>query len=119
MTSLNDNFTSPGYPNNYPDNARCQYEISVPRDKKIVLDFHSFNLERGYDYLQLSQMVGGSMNFVARLTGDSLTTRRFISAENKFSLLFTSDGSVTRSGFRAGYTTVQSGKEAKLSGLHQ
>ena len=102
-------FSSPGYPNNYPNNAHCTYNIEVPMDMQIVLTIHPYDLETNFDKLELRQMVSGSDNIVGILTGNENVERRFTSAENKFTLLFTSDGSVTRRGFRASYSVISSG----------
>eukprot|EP00795_Rhopilema_esculentum_P003194 gene3194-1508_t len=109
LSSLQGNFTSPGYPMPYPNNARCNYEIVVPTGKRIVLTFSDFDLEHSYDYVQIQQTVGGSLQDVTRLTGDSLNTTQFTSAERSFKLIFSSDSSVTKRGFSAHYHTIDSG----------
>ena len=78
-------------------------------DMQIVLTIHPYDLETNFDKLELRQMVSGSDNIVGILTGNENVERRFTSAENKFTLLFTSDGSVTRRGFRASYSVISSG----------
>ena len=108
FTSVNGSFTSPGYPNNYPNSANCHYEIRVPSDKRIVLTFDVFSLESGYDKLKLTQLRSGSMAHVDVLTGSGVAGRIFYSAENVFILVFTSDGSVTRTGFVARYYSGRS-----------
>jgi len=35
--------TSPGYPNNYPINSRCDWTITVPAGQKVKLVFEKFN----------------------------------------------------------------------------
>ena len=110
FTSLNGSFTSPGFPNNYPNNARCTYEIRVPSHRRIVLELQFYDLESGYDVLKIKQMVSGSNNEVATLTGTRNSRIQYTSAENRFTLLFTSDRSVTRRGFSANYYTIPSGR---------
>ena len=106
FTSLNGNFASPGFPNNYPNNARCTYEIRVPSDRRIVLEFQFYDLESCCDRLVLRQMVSGSNNEVATLFGTRNSPIQYISAENRFMLMFTSDHSVTSRGFTATYRTL-------------
>ena len=109
FTGSSGSFNSPGYPNNYPNNAHCTYDIHVPRTMKIVLVIHVLDLESGYDKLELRQMVSGTSNTVAELSGYIVTDRNFTSAENRFILLFTSDHSVRRTGFRASYRAIPPG----------
>ena len=77
---------------------------------KIVLVINVLDLESGYDKLELRQMVSGTSNTVAELSGTDRTPRNYTSAENRFTLLFTSDHSVTKRGFSASYYTIRSGK---------
>ena len=111
FTGLSGSFDSPGYPHNYPNNANCIYNIQVPRHLKILLVLHFFDLDTGYDKLELRQMVSGSNNIVAKLTGHSSTARNYTSEENRFSLLFTSNHITTRRGFRASYRAIHLGKQ--------
>ena len=106
FTSLIGNITSPGFPNNYPNNARCTYEIYVPSDRRIVLEFQFYDFESCCDRVVIKQMVAGSNSEVARLSGTRNSPIQYISAENRFTLQFTSDGSVTRRGFVATYRTL-------------
>ena len=99
-------FTSPGFPNNYPNMARCTYEIHVPSDRRIVLDLQFYDFEVGYDRLVIKQIISGSNRLKASLTGTVNRPTRYISAENRFILTFTSDGSVSKRGFTASYYTI-------------
>ena len=113
FTGSSGSITSPGYPNNYPNNARCRYDIRVRGNMKIVLLIHYVDLEHCCDKLRIQQTVSGSNGLVTELTGN-VTDRNFTSAENRFILLFRSDGSVTKRGFRASYYAIRTGKWAKM-----
>ena len=108
-TSPTGNVTSPGYPNNYPNNAECYYEIKAPVGHRIVLDLEFHDLEYRYDFLDIRQIVSGSNTRVIRLTHRHYNPRRITSAENILMLVFTSDGSRTKRGFKATYHTIRSG----------
>ena len=41
----NGTVTSPNYPGNYPDNARCSWRITVGEGKTIELEFLDFETE--------------------------------------------------------------------------
>ena len=110
FTSVNGRFTSPGYPRNYPNYARCRYVIRVPYCNRIELRFEYFNLEQGYDKVRIMQMDSGLLVDVANVTGYGSTERKFVSVENVFILLFTSDGSVTSAGFTARYNAIHTGR---------
>jgi len=51
LTERNGNFTSPGYPNDYPTNVNCTWEIQVPSGHVILLFFTSFNVEYNSGYV--------------------------------------------------------------------
>ena len=109
FTGWGGTITSPGYPNNYPNNARCTYDIRARRGMKIQLTFHFIDLESDHDELQLIQMEPGSKNIVTEVSGTENTERRYTSARNRFTLLFTSDSRITKGGFRARYHFIPSG----------
>ena len=111
FNSLNGSFTSPGYPyTNYPNNANCRYEIRVPRDRRIVLTLDFVDLDQQFDKILVKQLVAGSLSNVAVITGSTSSSRRFISAEHVFVLLFESDAVGTARGFTASYHTFKIGK---------
>ncbi|CAH1274043.1 CSMD3 [Branchiostoma lanceolatum] len=106
LTGFSGNFTSPGYPGNYPDNARCSWQITVSSDKIVVIRFTEFNLEYdfGCDYDPLTVYDGPSeaAPVLATLCGSS--ARSVSTTGSSAFLIFTSDGSVTESGFYATFT---------------
>ncbi|CAH1274042.1 BMP1 [Branchiostoma lanceolatum] len=108
-------FTSPGYPGNYPNNARCSWQISVNTSEVIAIRFNAFNLESGgsscpYDYLDVYDGLSTAVSRLARLCGSSAQTV-FTTGRNAF-VVFRTDGSVTRSGFSA-YFTAESRPERR------
>ncbi|XP_070570521.1 CUB and sushi domain-containing protein 1-like [Ptychodera flava] len=42
--------TSPNYPDPYPDNMRCSWNISSESGGKMLVAFHHFDLEESFDY---------------------------------------------------------------------
>ncbi|XP_078692043.1 uncharacterized protein LOC144922256 [Branchiostoma floridae x Branchiostoma belcheri] len=108
-TVLNGNFgsfTSPGYPGNYPNNAYCTWQISVNMSDVVAIRFTAFNLEYDYDCYYDSLVVHDGPD----ATAPELATLCGLSASDVFTtgnsafLVFTSDGSVTGSGFFATFT---------------
>ena len=58
--------TSPSYPDAYPDNSDCIYNISQPNDTVIMLTFHSLHIEEAsncqYDYLEITYETSGALS---------------------------------------------------------
>ena len=55
--TLNGTFTSPSYPDNYPDNVDCIYTITLPTGNMISLSTEMFDVEDdngcSYDWLEI------------------------------------------------------------------
>lgn len=103
--------TSPGYPSKYSDDSDCTYRISGITGKGIILTFSAFDVESsfqcGYDYLEVVEECS---------LGDPIIVRKFcgyepptpvISPCNAIKLTFHTDGSVSRTGFRAEYRVFE------------
>ncbi|XP_069755899.1 scavenger receptor cysteine-rich domain-containing protein DMBT1-like [Narcine bancroftii] len=101
-------FVSPGYPDNYPDNAACIWYIRVNGSKIIDLQFIDFVLEESsscsFDYVAIYDGPSTSSSLMAKLCHDSNET--FTSSSNSMTVYFRSDSSVIRRGFTAIYRTV-------------
>ena len=106
MTESYGHFSSPNYPNNYPNNARCSYSISAPAGRQIVVRVHYYDIENAascrYDKLEIK----AGNTILASLCGSSNGTVQYLAHTNQVSALFMSDGSVTRQGFSASYYTI-------------
>ena len=68
------------------------------------------DMEQGADKLKIRSMVRGNQIFVADLTGKREYHQRFTSFKNRFLLMFTSDGGVTKRGFVARYRSFELGR---------
>ncbi|XP_019614808.1 PREDICTED: CUB and sushi domain-containing protein 1-like [Branchiostoma belcheri] len=99
-------FTSPGYPGNYPNNAYCTWQISVNMSDVVAIRFTAFHLENSngcyYDSLVVRDGPDATAPVLATLCGSS--ARTVTTTGNSAFLVFTSDGSVTRSGFFATFS---------------
>ena len=93
--------SSPNYPNSYPANTKCVWNIIGPFARDFVVQFLHFDTEDGYDTVQIS---GNFRNggFARSLSGNlsSLEHTSFRFNENA-RLEFTSDTSFQGQGFQA------------------
>ncbi|XP_070575221.1 scavenger receptor cysteine-rich domain-containing protein DMBT1-like [Ptychodera flava] len=97
-------FSSPGYPNSYSDNANCVYYITVPLGHLVQLVFNPFNTEENYDKVKIYETYP-SVTADAEYSGTTLPDV-YLSSGSTLTVVFTSDGSSTRQGFLATYTAV-------------
>eukprot|EP00058_Branchiostoma_floridae_P015726 XP_002601214.1 hypothetical protein BRAFLDRAFT_81990 [Branchiostoma floridae] len=104
LTADTGTFTSPNYPNNYPDDLNCRYEISVTPPKVIRLTFTDFDLEDNHDRVYVYD--GGTTDFaleLAQLTGSSIPDP-VTSTGSSMTVKLVTDHSINMKGFQADYT---------------
>ncbi|XP_019614621.1 PREDICTED: bone morphogenetic protein 1-like [Branchiostoma belcheri] len=106
LTGDNGTFTSPNYPNNYPNGKDCRYGISVTPPKVARLTFTDFSLEPGYDFLWVYDGNTTDEAYeIGKFDGPN-TPGPVTSASSSMTVRFKSDESVTRKGFQANYAAV-------------
>ncbi|XP_054606293.2 scavenger receptor cysteine-rich domain-containing protein DMBT1 [Nothobranchius furzeri] len=104
LYSSSGNFMSPNYPNSYPNNLDCVWYIR-PGSQIIQLDFYDVSTECGFDYIYVYD--GSSTG--DRLLGRFCNSTILHSTGSYLTVRFTTDGSVTKTGFRASYRVVSRG----------
>nr|XP_035926099.1 deleted in malignant brain tumors 1 protein isoform X7 [Halichoerus grypus] len=107
-------FSSPFYPGNYPNNARCVWDIEVQSNYRVTVVFRDVQLEGGcnYDYIEVFNGPSHSSPLIARVCDG--TKGSLSSSSNFMSIRFVSDGSITRRGFQASYYSSPSEDNTKL-----
>ncbi|XP_032986216.1 deleted in malignant brain tumors 1 protein isoform X43 [Rhinolophus ferrumequinum] len=107
-------FSSPFYPGNYPNNARCVWDIEVQNNDRVALVFRNVQLEGGCnnDYIEVFDGPYHSSPLIARVC--DVSSGSFISSSNFMSVRFVSDGSITRRGFQAEYYSSPSNDSTRL-----
>jgi cubilin len=97
---------SPNFPNNYPSNEYCTWEIRVPQGKQVRLDFQEFRTEEGKDKVMIydTSMVEPMIVF----SGIKDKPRALTSSGNTLRIRFVSDGANVNNGFKVSYK--QTGK---------
>ncbi|KAM5163755.1 CUB and sushi domain-containing protein 1 [Mantella aurantiaca] len=103
--------TSPHFPSEYENNADCTWTILAEPGDTIALVFTDFQLEEGYDFLEISGTEAPSI----WLTGMNLPSP-VISNKNWLRLHFTSDSNHRRKGFNAQFQ-VKKAIELKSRGV--
>ncbi|KAL6066698.1 hypothetical protein STEG23_026810, partial [Scotinomys teguina] len=98
-------FTSPCYPNDYPNTQSCSWTLRAPTGYIIQITFNDFDIEEApnciYDSLSLNS--GESQ---AKFCGATAQGLSFNSTENEMHVSFTSDFSIQKKGFNASYIRV-------------
>merc|ERR1739848_95443 len=103
--------TSPNYPKDYPVKRDINYTIETLQGSIIQLTFEAFDLEaarttgRGgcYDSLRIID----SDNEILGTYCETVTITPFNSTSNSLTVIFTSDESTTRPGFRASWRRIE------------
>lgn len=107
-SNCNNTFYDPGYTGNYSNNQDMTLTIYPPNsDAKVKVDFQSFNLESGWDYLYVYDGVNTSSTSLGTYSGTSLPPS-FIATnvDGALTFRFFTDVSVVRPGWEANVTCV-------------
>ncbi|XP_022083316.1 uncharacterized protein LOC110975282, partial [Acanthaster planci] len=101
--------SSPSYPNDYTNNLDLMWIVETVDNRQILIDFIAFNTESCCDHLRggNGEDFSNSSTTLFRWSGSSLPPR-VSSNGNVMWLRFTSDFSVTRSGFLLSARSVSS-----------
>ncbi|XP_077342423.1 adhesion G-protein coupled receptor G6 isoform X7 [Lithobates pipiens] len=105
MRDLSGKFTSPCYPEMYPNSQDCNWTIISPVGFIIQVTFLDFDIEEAqncmYDYVSIYN--GENTSKFCGITAKGLT---FNSTGNEMTIGFVSDFSIQKKGFKAIYTQV-------------
>ncbi|KAL9952995.1 hypothetical protein ACROYT_G040337 [Oculina patagonica] len=101
---LNDTLKSPGYPNFYPNNTYCVYNVPIPDGMTMEIDFDFFEVEDHascrYDYLTISN------NHTSGVYCGDKTGQTVLIAGDHAVITFHSDSYVQERGFLLVFTAV-------------
>uniref|UniRef100_W5MNU8 CUB and zona pellucida-like domains 1, tandem duplicate 1 n=1 Tax=Lepisosteus oculatus TaxID=7918 RepID=W5MNU8_LEPOC len=102
-------FSSPNYPNNYNNGANCIWHITVPNGQKVFLTFTDFELEScgscGCDSVSIYDGRTSSSPLIAKICQNT-TSDSYHSTSHYMTVVFRTDGSAVRKGFRAIYSST-------------
>ncbi|XP_068684172.1 MAM and fibronectin type III domain-containing protein 1-like [Montipora foliosa] len=100
----NNTLRSPGYPNSYPSNMDCVYEVPIPFDQALVISFNFFHLEYlsncGYDYLRITNSSNHTIGTYCGLQ----TGRGVLVTGSAAVLYFHTDHSLEYNGFELAFS---------------
>uniref|UniRef100_A0A8C5LCV7 Enteropeptidase n=1 Tax=Jaculus jaculus TaxID=51337 RepID=A0A8C5LCV7_JACJA len=100
----NTTFTSPNFPNHYPNQASCVWNLHAQEGKNIQLHFQDFDLENIEDVVEIRDGEGEESLLLAVYTGPGPVMDVF-STTSSMTVLFTTDKTLTKGGFKANFTT--------------
>ncbi|XP_054752694.1 extracellular serine proteinase-like [Lytechinus pictus] len=99
-------FASPNYPDQYDDGSNCDFIFKAPEGEVVIVTFNDFDLEDGagcqYDVLQIYDGPSASATLLGEYCGTDSPGIVSSSGKDMF-IRFTSDSSITRTGFSAVY----------------
>ncbi|XP_034943059.1 tolloid-like protein 2 [Chelonus insularis] len=109
----NGTITSPSFPEIYPGNKNCIWEIVAPPHYRITLNFTHFDLEGNkmyhqeceYDFLEVYSKLGDDAFKKHGVFCGSKMPSPIISEKNTMRIIFTSDQNIQKSGFAAVFFT--------------
>ncbi|OXA47104.1 Cubilin [Folsomia candida] len=116
LTSMNGSFTSPNYPNGYPPNIECIWNIQVSAGNKIQLSFRRFEVESSdhcnTDFVEIHES-DSEGRLLGHFCGNDIPAN--LTAATSLWVMFRTDGEGQAVGFWADYN-LEHGNE--LSGAY-
>uniref|UniRef100_A0A8C3YND0 Enteropeptidase n=1 Tax=Catagonus wagneri TaxID=51154 RepID=A0A8C3YND0_9CETA len=100
----NTTFTSMNFPNNYPNQAFCVWNLNAQKGKNIQLHFEEFDLENIADVVEIRDGEDDDSLLLAVYTGPGPVEDVF-STTNRMTVLFITNDALTKGGFKANFTT--------------
>ncbi|PFX22967.1 Deleted in malignant brain tumors 1 protein [Stylophora pistillata] len=109
MTTLNGTFWSPYYPQNYNNKALCKWHIKVPWNYAVLITFEDVSLEWNgcnYDFVNVREtFTNGTQVLIGSVCETS--TPQIRSSGNNVTVVFRSDATVSKKGFKARYQAIR------------
>ena len=94
--------------NNYSNNLNCSYLIQPPGATSILMNFTAFDIESGYDFLEIHDGSSAAAPLIGIYTGTSLPPNVVTTGGSLF-MLFTSDNSYNYAGWSSSYYCLGGG----------
>ncbi|XP_059488336.1 cubilin-like isoform X2 [Neocloeon triangulifer] len=111
---------SPNYPNNYPKNTECRWEIAVDWGKSVELTITDLHMELSadcaFDYVQVFGGPDDKSPLLLQTCSTHETVQKVVSAGRYMTVYFKSDHSLGRRGFSAYFRQLQTGCGGQING---
>ncbi len=104
-TTVNGSFDDGSSFNNYPNNRNCEWLISPIGATEVVLNFTEFNTESVNDVVKIYNGSSTSSPLIATLSGNT-NPGMIIANSGQMLITFTTNSSITKSGWKATWTNV-------------
>ncbi|SEB35880.1 Por secretion system C-terminal sorting domain-containing protein [Tenacibaculum sp. MAR_2009_124] len=101
-----DKFYDPGLDENYPNNQHIETLIFPNNSDYVEVTFESFNLESGYDYLNIYDGNDTNATLIGRYSGATSPGTIRSKFRQGLTFLFISDGSITYEGWEASVNCI-------------
>ena len=95
-------FTSPNYPGSYGNNRKCLWIIQAPRYHTIKLTFENFDVEGGFDSVEVFDGKPSTSKIIGKYSGN-ISIGTINSTGSLMTVALLSDSSKSTSGFWAKY----------------
>ena len=92
---------STNFPNNYPSNEYCTWEIRVPKGKQVRIDFQELRTEAGKDIVYIYDTAKAEP--MIAFSGIKDKPRAMTSSGNSLRVRFISNGLNSNNGFKLAY----------------
>ncbi|KAH3723723.1 cubilin-like [Dreissena polymorpha] len=105
-------FTSPGFPDNYPERTTCCYFFHAKDEGRVRIEFDYFELEKSengcnYDYIEISSInIRGFKEQPRSKYCGKTTPPLYISTQSKLEIIFHSDVTTNAKGFLGHYEFI-------------
>ncbi|XP_071514687.1 cubilin-like [Panulirus ornatus] len=113
LTKPSGNIVSPGYPNQYPVNTVCEWQIRTPPGTKVQITIHDFEIEASSEcYFDVLRVYGGEDSTSPLLTSLCHQQTRPVvvtSQGNNALVTFHSDVNIRGKGFNISYSSLHGG----------
>ncbi|XP_047410367.1 deleted in malignant brain tumors 1 protein-like [Sciurus carolinensis] len=118
ISSLSGSFSSPQYPENYPTDIQCVWEIHVDKKFRIELTIPSLNLEDilGCPYDSVEIFDGPRIASLSMGKFCAPGAVLFFSSSNIMTVVFRSDSMITNTGFQALFNVITHGERESEDG---
>ncbi|XP_063295425.1 embryonic protein UVS.2-like [Pelobates fuscus] len=112
LNTINGTLTSANYPSAYPQNSSCVWLIRIPSGK-VMLQLNAFDVQSSpgcvSDYIKIYDGPSKTSPLLLDRSCGSGVVPQVMSSASQMLIEFASDGSLSATGFKATYTSVQCG----------